>query len=385
MRCINTTQILIPFIFMQKLYCILILVAFIGLVGCKEKAPLDVPTAYESANFSTNTTAQYQVRAQLDTLVIYAKKARTNGVIVDYNTLLGLFVTGTTSLKSITTNYYAGRLEGEGNWLSELSRASGLGYTPGVTAGQGGTFNGYLFDENGLEMEQMMEKGLFGAAMYNHAVALMQSPLTTATTDQLLAIYGAHPDFPNTPTAAKAANPDKFMANYAARRDKNDGAGLYAQMKTHFLTLKAAVEAGDDYADERNEALENIQLTWEKINAGTVINYCHSVIATMSGTSVSDSDKAKALHAYGECVGFLHGWRTIDSNYKQLTDTEIDALLVLLNAPYNGTPESYKFITDPVAQLPKLQSIIEQLQAKFSFTAQEVEDFKKNWVSEQGR
>jgi predicted small lipoprotein YifL len=371
---------------MQKLFKILVAITLIALVGCKDKKPLAVPGAYVSADYSTNTTTQYQVRNQLDALVNEAKKGRTVGAIVDYNTLLNLYITGSPSLKNITTPYYNGRLEGEGNWLSELARSSGFGYMPGVTSGQGGTYNGYLFDENGLEMEQMVDKGLFGAALYNHAVTLMQQPtLTAATVDQILAIYGAHPDFPNTPTVGKATNPDKFMANYAARRDKNDGTGLYTQMQSHFITLKAAIEAGDDYNEERDEALENIQLTWEKINAGTVINYCHSVISIMSATNVTEADKGRALHAYGECVGFLHGWRTINSNFKQLTDIEIDTLLVFLNAPYNATPESYKFITDPVNQLSKLQIVIDLLKNKFGFTTQEVEDFRKNWVAEQGR
>jgi hypothetical protein len=368
----------------SKLAVLLLLIPFLN--ACeKSTPPLDIPTAYDGAAFAANTTTQDAVRTQLEALVNEAKKGRTAGTILTYDVLSGLYNTGNPSLKSITTSYYAGRLDGTGNWLDEMAKASGTGYTPGVTAGQGGTFGGYLFDENGLEIEQLLEKGLFGAALYNHAVTLMQGTITPATADQLVRIYGAHPDFPNTPTAAKAANPDKFMANYAARRDKNDGTGLYFQMKNGFLQLQAAVKAGEDYNEERDEAIATIQLTWEKINAATIINYCHSVISIMSNTTVSDTDKGRALHAYGECVGFTHGWRTIPQDYKRITDAEIDNILVLLNAPYNGTPTSYKFITEPVNELPKLTQIITLLKAKYGFTDQEIEDFKKNWVTEQGR
>jgi hypothetical protein len=355
--------------------------------ACKENeiAPLTIPSSYDGAKFQANTVTEDAVRGQLEALVNEAKKGRTPGTILTYATLSSLYNAGNPSVKAVTTPYYAGRLDGAGNWLDEMAKASGTGYTPGVTAGQGGTFGGYLFDENGLEIEQLLEKGLFGAALYRHAIALMEGPLTPATADQLLRIYGAHPDFPNTPTAAKAANPDKFMANYAARRDKNDGKGLYSQMKAAFLQLQAALVAGPDYNRERDEALATIRLTWEKINAATIINYCHSVVSTMSATTVSDSDKAKALHAYGECVGFMHGWRTLPAAYKQMSDTEIDEVLALLNAPHNATPESYKFVTEPVVQLPKLTQIISKLKTKFSFSDQEIEDFKKNWVAEQGR
>lgn len=363
----------------------LFLALFSAACGEKEKAPLIIPANYDGASFVANTATQDAVRTQLEALVAETKKGRTNGVVVDFSTLTQLYNAGNPSLKSITTSYYADRLDGAGNWLDQLSQASGGAYTPGTPAGQGGTFGAYLFEENGLEIEQMVEKGLFGAALYNHAVTLMQGNLSPASADQLVRIFGAHPDFPNTPTAANAANPDKFMANYAARRDKNDGTGLYSQMETAFIELQAALKAGNEYNDERDRALAKIRLTWEKVNAGTIINYCHSVISTMSATNPTDANKASALHAYGECVGFIHGWRTIPQAYKQITDTEIDEVLALLNAPYNATPTSYKFITDPLNELPKLTQVINKLKAEYAFTDQEIEDFKKNWVAEQGR
>ena len=364
---------------------ILILVLFLVACNDKDKAPLDIPTAYYGSSFSANVATQDAVRSQLEALVAEAKKGRTAGVVLDYSTLSQLFNANSPSLKTISTSYYAGRLDGAGNWLDEMAKASSTVYTPGVPTGQGGVLNGYLFDENGLEYEQLVEKGLFGAALYNHAVALMKGSMTPATADQLGRIFGAHPDFPNTPTAANAANPDKFMANYAARRDKTDGTGLYFQMKNAFIKLQAALKAGDDYNQERDEALVALRRTWEKVNAGTMINYCHSVISTLSATNPTDAQKASALHAYGECVGFIHGWRTIPQDYKIITDAEIDELLVLFNAPFNGTPTSYKFVTDPVNELPKLTQVISKLKAKYSFSDQEVEDFRNNWVAVQGR
>lgn len=357
---------------------------FLGSCG-KDKAPLVIPATYDASAYSTNTTTQYAVRNQLDALVNEAKKGRTAGVVVDAATLNQLYTAGTPSLKSLTTAYYDGRLSGAGGWLQALADASGGAYAPGTPAGQGGAYGGYLFDENGLEMEQMLDKGLYGAALYHHAVSLTQGNITPATVDQLVAIFGAHPDFPNTPTAGKATNPDKFMANYAARRDKNDGLGLYSQAKNALIKLQAAVKAGADYHQERDEALAAFRQTWEKVNFATVINYCHSVISRMSATNPSDADKAAALHAYGECVGFIHGWRTLPQAYRLITDAEIDALLVLLNAPWDGTPTSYTFATDPVNQLSKLTQVIQQLKTKYGFSDQEVEDFKQNWVAVQGR
>ncbi len=368
----------------------LVLLAIISFVfvACEdnEKDQLVIPAQYDGSNFAANTTTQSAVRTQLENLTNEAKKGRTPGTVVSADALNQLYTSGTPSLKSITTTYYDSRLTGAAGWLAELAKASGGTYTPGTPNGaQGGTYGGYLFDENGLELEQMMEKGLFGAAMYNHAVTLADGAITPATVDQMVSIFGAHPDFPNTNNGSKAANPDKFLANYAARRDKNDGNGLYSQIKNGFIKLQAAVKAGDDYKTEQNEALTAIFEAWEKANAATIINYCHSAIATLSATNPTDAQKSSALHAYSEGVGFIHGYRGVSSKYKIITDGQIDEILGLMNAPYNGTPTSYKFATDPVNELPKLTQVINKLKTIYKFTDQEIEDFKKNWVSEQGR
>jgi hypothetical protein len=367
--------------------CLFLLV----LVGCSKqeeaRPDLQIPTSYDASAFTANTATQAAVKSQLETLVNETKKARVAGVAVNYQTLTQQYNAGNPSVKGVTTSYFAGRMDGQGNWLDELAKASGTLYTPSapIAGRQGGAFGGYLFDENGLEIEQLVEKGSFGAALYNHATTLMASRMTPATVDQLLSIFGAHPDFPNTPTSSKATNPDKFMANYAARRDKNDGNGFYSQMKKEFIKLQAATKAGDAYKKEQDDALVAIRLTWEKINAATIINYCHAVIATMSATSTTDAQKGAALHAYGECVGFAHGWRTIPQQYKKITDAQIDEVLVLLNAPFNGTPTSYKFITEPVSELPKLTQVINRLKDLYGFTNQEIEDFKNNWITVQTR
>lgn len=365
---------------------LLLLLIGVNFISCKdEKDPLTVESQYDGTSYTTNAAEAYLVRAQLDALVTEVKKGRTSGTVLDYTTLIQLYQAGNPSIQALATSYYDSRLNGSGNWFDEMAKASGTTYTPGAPAGQGGTFGGYLFDENGLEIEQLVEKGLFGAALYHEASAIMHEEVSLAQLDQVVGLFGAHPDFPNTPTAAKAANPDKYLANYAARRDKNDGTGLYSQIKNNFLTAQAAIKAGSEYNQERDEALAGLRLNWEKVNFATVINYCHSVISRMSATSPTDADKAASLHAYGECVGFVHGWRSIPQSHKRITDGEIDELLILLNAPYNGTPASYKFITDPLNELPKLTQVIQKLKTLYQFSDQEIEDFKKNWVAEQGR
>ena len=376
-----------------RLFSAFIVLYSLTLISCGENKvidviipPLSIPTTYESTAFATNATTQNSVGSRVISITNEAKKGRVNGKIVNADSLNFWFTTATPNLKAVNTAYFVGKFEGATGWFAEIAKARGGTYTPSsMIASNGGTFGGYLFDENGLEIEQLIEKGQFGSVLYNHATTLLSGKITAETVDQVIAIFGANPTFPNTPTAAKTAQPDKLMANYAARRDKNDGKGYYTDMKNAFLKLQAAVKGGDNYVKERDEATAAIKLTWEKINAATIINYCHAVVSTLSATAPTDAQKGAALHAYGECVGFTHGWRTITAAQKKITDAQIDEVLDLLNAPANGTPTSFKFITEPVTQLPRLTQIIVKLKGIYGFTDAEIEDFKNNWVSVQAR
>lgn len=353
-----------------------------------EKKALTVPSSYDGANFTANTTEQEALVVQLIALTDEAKKGRDAANTVTKSALEDLFTAGSSSLSSQVTTYYKNKLEGTGGYFDELAKASGKTWTPKAPADgdQGGTYGGYLFDENGLEMEQLVEKGQFNATLYNHAVSLMKGEVTLATVDQLVAIFGAKPSFANSGSNNAAVDVrDRAMANYGARRDKNDGNGMYSRIKKAFITLQAAIKAGDEYEAEQNKALEDIQILWEKINAATVINYCHSPIATLSATSPTDTQKGAALHAINEGIGFIYGFKTIDQNYRRITDAQIDEVLALFNAPVNVTATVYKFATDPSTELTKLQQAIDKLKDIYSFSTQEIEDFKTNWVSSQSR
>lgn len=364
-----------------------------GLISCKKKEKeeskpaLQIPSTYDGSNFTANSTSTRTIADQLIALVNKVKEGRDSTKTITKTDLDNLFTAGTTSLASITTSYYKGRLDMASGWFNDLAQASGSGYTPGSFVDQGGVYGGYLFDENGLELEQMIEKGLFGAALYQYGVSLLSNNPNTATIDQVLVLYGAKPVFANSgSTNVSAENRDIFMANYAARRsDINDNNSLYIQLKTQFIRLQAAVKAGSQYNDDKNDAVSKIKLIWEKINAATIINYCHSATSTLSSTNPTTAQKAGALHSICEAIGFIHGYRTIPQEHKKITDAQIDEILTLLNAPYNATPTVYTFVTDAANQVPKLQQVITKLKDIYGFTSAEIESFKKNWVTEQNR
>lgn len=348
-----------------------------------EKSALVIPATYDATTYTANTADEQVLLTNLTNLSNEAKKGRINGTEVTSDVLNQKYTAGTPSLKSKTTTYYAGKLE---DWFVELADASGETYTPAAPeeGDKGGTYGGYLFSENGVEKEQLIEKGQFGAVFYNHAVALIKGQRTPDLADKLIASFGANPTFPNS-NSGNVTTPDKFLAGYAARRDKNDGTGVYTKMRDAFIKLQAALKAGDDYRKEQNEAIKVIEENWEKANAATMINYCHSVVSKLSATSPSEADYASSLHSLSECIGFIHGWRTIADDHKIVTDAQIDEILVLLNAPANGTATAYTFVTERETEVLQVQQVITKLKGIYGFTDQEIEDFKMNWVAEQGR
>lgn len=360
----------------------------LGSCGDKDEPlpPLDIPTSFDAAGYASGVTSESAVRSQLFALSSVMKAGRTAGVSVAKSDMVSAYTTGTPSLEGVTSMYYDGKINGVPSWFSDISFASGETYTPGGSSIFGGVFGGYLFDDTGLEIEQIVEKGLFGAALYNHALTVMNGSLDVTTAARVVEIFGSNPDFPNSDNGDNVVTPDVHVAKYAARRDKNDGNGLYSQMKLHLITLQAAIAAGEGYEDESAAAIANIKLTWEKIHAATAINYCQATLSKLTATNPSEADQASALHSYAEAVGFMHGFYEISE--KQITDAQLAEILTLMNTPISGpasSDTSEDFVTDPANQLPKLIEVIDNLQTIYGFSDQEIEDFKKNWVSEQGR
>lgn len=376
----------------KKVMLLMVIGGFL-FTSCKKDEPaedveLEIPTSYDGQNFETNAADQLALVQQLIDLSTAMKIGRTEGNTVDKTDLDNIFSTGNPALSEEATTYFKNNIEGANGWFDELSKASGGSWTPEAPDGmsEGGTFEGYLFDENGVELEQLVEKGLFGAALYNHATQLMTGEITVATVDQLVAVFGAQPAFANSGSSNVSEDVrDRALANYGARRDKNDGNGMYTQLKKEFIKLQTYVKEGMEYIVERDDALEEIQILWEKINAATVINYCHSPIAKLSQTNPSESDVSSALHAIAEGIGFIKGFKTINPAYREITDAQIDNILALFNAPHDDVAQVYLFATSPQTELAKLQQVITELQSIYGFTNQEIEDFKSNWVAVQGR
>lgn len=367
-------------------HTIICIAVAVGLFACSDgglnpRPDLVVPETYDSTTWRTSAVVELDVQAALIRLTSEIQKGRTPGATVDASTTALLF----SALRGVTTTYYAGRID---EWLPALSAVSGGTFDWRKDAsenGQGGTFGGYLFDAHGIELEQLIEKGLFAAAQYNHAIAVIAESASQKNVDRVLAAYGAHPAFANTGTSGKA-NRDVHSANYAARRsDTADKNSLYELIKRSFLTARAAANAGAEYHSDYRTAMADIRVNWERAIMGTVANYLYSATEVLKTTNPEDAKVASAMHAYGEALGFIHGWRTIAPQYRIVQDATIDQLLATLGVPLDGTPSTLTLFRNPEQGIVAFETALASIRQLYGFTDAEMAGFKVNWVSAQRR
>lgn len=333
------------------------------------------PVAYDSTGFAAATQAEYQLRGQMAALVAFMKTARQPGVRVSQGELNALLA----PLSSSVAPDFRAKLS---KYTAELADASGGTHnwqSPPTGMNNGGTYGGYLFNEDGMEIEQLIDKGLFGAMFYQTASDLLDKEISRATIHRVLALFGANPAFPNSDRAL--VNPDVFSAAYCARRDQNDGKGLYSQIRREFINAGSANEGSTQTSASAAAAMK----LWERAIMATVINYTYTVIGELSASNPSDSTRGLAMHAYGECVGFLTGWRFITPSARTITTQQIDELLNLLKAPLDGPWKCYEIWQFPADNLSRVVMVRERLQDIYGFSDEEMISFKTNWVVAQGR
>jgi len=338
-------------------------------IGCTDNSvqPITIPTVYDSTNYAATVTAEKSLIQQHQAFVNLIKTGRTNGTVVDYATALTAMQAhlseANDSLKVVLPIY-----------LQELSKASGNVFDPfAINQTHGGTYGGYLFDENGLELEQILDKSAFMGMFYHKASRLS---VTSESMHKLIALFGATPRFSN--SEKSTLSPDILSAAYAARRDNNDGNGLYMTFKKSIIAMQAHQKAGSDYINETLYERKSALLAWEKAIMATVVNYCFAAHAKFTMTNPQATDNGAGLHAVSENIGFISGLRGVSE--KKITTIQIEELLALLQ-----TKKPMVFITDAFTNAPALLQVIARIKSIYGFTDQEIEDFKVNWVTTQNR
>ncbi len=335
---------------------------------------LTIPSEYISADYDNNVVAENTVITQLSDVTGDANNAEANA---QSNNVAPIDYPAT--LSDVTLPSYRTIVEEALTEMVDAANSPTRFQNPGANtpdpSEEGGLLGTRLLDEYGLELEQMIEKGSFGAALYNHALTVINGDLSSSSTiDKLVEIHGA--DIAFDPSQATAA------AKYSKRRSNIEtGTGFFFDIRDNLITAKAAIEAGSAYNETRDQALADYLLNWEKSNFATVIYYCEATKTQLQDASALDDGPDKdnalgnAMHAYAEGVACAAGFRGLSN--KEITDAEIDNILNLLLAPYGHEPESYRFLNE-VTLLANLDQIIEDIQAVYQFTDEEVTGFFVN-------
>ncbi|MBL4651875.1 MAG: DUF4856 domain-containing protein [Flavobacteriales bacterium] len=170
----------------------------------------------------------------------------------------------------------------------------------------------YYVTNQGVEIDQLIQKGLMGAVLYYQATSGYLEDIsgddntgaggTEATDmehhfDEAFGYFGAPTDFSDQSTTGDAdfvANAN-FWGKYTISR--NGELNNVETIFTAFRTGRAAI-SNEDYV-ARDAAIETIITEWEKVAAASVVHYINSVKADLTS-----GDLGSKYHHWAEGKGF---------------------------------------------------------------------------------
>ncbi len=316
-----------------------------------------IPSTYNFENASYS--GQIQRLDMLDEITSYMKTV-VNGDIVDANQLKTMYAndnfiwTNTElngSTKQLKNKTFPGESSNIEGWMEVLALASaspnvGSNGTPGiVTSGDGA--KKYLFDANGMEPVQMIEKGLMGSCFYYNGITEYLSPTKMDVENDEFAEGKTYTDMqhhwdesfgylaaPTDISDDNIADYDdlRFWGKYM-KKAHDGGLNTVDNIMSAYISGRAAID-NKDY-NQRDKEIANIQKEWEIIIATTAIHYLNGAISDFA-------DDAKRNHQLSESYAFISGLKYNAS--KTISDSQI--ALVLSSLGQNFYEISVADITD---------------------------------------
>ncbi|EJF51780.1 hypothetical protein SapgrDRAFT_0014 [Saprospira grandis DSM 2844] len=363
---------------------LLILAVFgLGLSSCKkDESSYDVPETYSFENVSYS--GQTDRLDMLGELAAYAKSASAlSATALDANSMKDMFANqndpfadadlnaSSKQLKSKTVSTEQTVMEdlmdalATASLYTDSTASSGLA---GIMQTNDGA-SSYLLNANGLELAQVIEKGIMGACFYYQATAVymgsgkMDVDNETVVEgegtemehhwDEAFGYFGAPTDYPSNTTGIR------FWGKYA------DGSRqTYLSTGTNLMNAliegRAAISAQD--LDERDAQIAIAREQWELVLAGSALHYINKGIANLS------DDAAAAHHSLSEAYAFVYGLKF--GGLQTLSTADVDAILLQVGNHadplqanlYNSTSANLQAAkTALVNAFPALASVQDQL------------------------
>jgi hypothetical protein len=304
-----------------------------------------IPTTYNFEN--VGYTGQTQRINMLKELATYTKSANTAGsnqlsaiaMINIYNNSNAPFSDANlnTSGKQLKDKVATAMQNEFENYMTAQETAS-LSTNQTAMANQAGIITSndglqsFLINENGVELAQIIEKGLAVACLYyqstvvylgetkinvdNKSVTVGIGTNMEHHWDEAFGYFGAPIDFPGNISNLE------LWAKYSNK--VNAVIGCNSKIMNAFLKGRAAITA-DDY-DTRDAARETIKTEWEMILAAVAISY-------LNDAKDSSADPALCYHYLTKAYAFIMGLKYGAS--KTISDTDIDNILSTLAGSSN--------------------------------------------------
>ncbi|MDG1334301.1 MAG: DUF4856 domain-containing protein [Crocinitomicaceae bacterium] len=311
---------------------------------CQFEESYTVPTTYSFMDASGNSTVSYSGQTerldQLSEMVVLMKTGTST--VLDAQVLKDMFsnengngngnfsFTSTKQLKNKCFTVDQGLFETFMDALAIASVDNANTASDGVAGTLSSGSSTYLFDENGVEHVQVIEKGLMGAVFLNQALNVyfgsgkMDVDNTTAVDvaagdyytamehhfDEAFGYFGVDTDFPSTV-------PDRFWGKYCNNQDALLNSN--ADMMNCFLRGRAAISANE--LTDRDQTILALRKEWEEISAYQAIDYIDGAIANFG------TDDAKFLHELSEAYAFAWNLRYAPVETRRMDPTEHAALM----------------------------------------------------------
>lgn len=351
---------------------ILLALTILLIAGCRDKCDdpicFDVPTTYAFPNVSY--TGQTERLDMLEEMTVYMKTGNTAGTVLDAQVLKDMYAnennpfsfTSSKQLKSKTFSLDTDMFE---NWMDNMALASkstlaGSNGVAGVVESNSGGKQ-YLFDENGIEYTQLIEKVLMGAVFYYQASSVyLGEDKIGAGVDNETIIDGEGTDMEHhwdeafgylgVPMNFPANTDDaRFHGKYCNSRDALMGTN--DRIMDAFILGRAAISEKD--MDIKDQQVPVIRQAWEDVIAATAIHY-------LNGGNADIADDALRNHQLSEAIAFT---RSLKYNVsKRITETQIDQVLNLIGDNlYEVTSADLIAARDLLSSVYGLDSIKTQL------------------------
>ncbi len=354
---------------------------FVGIASaCNDACPVE---EWSAPDWDANTAEAIALREQLNTVGTAMRETEQGTRALDTAALAQAFQSGTPSLQEITSPQFQPIATDATTEFVELAQvgpvdlvdASGA-WAPGA---QGGIFGSSSrgINEGGIEVRQIVDKGLFaGGGFYRYAARLTAGEITPATVEAIAAIFGTGAELSTTELTDSAT-----YANSTGFFDEVSG-GLTA----------AHAHAGDDACSmEGDEALVAAFRSWELAMFSRFVFYANEAHAAVAA-GVTDDNVATASHELSEGLGLVLGFYGLDapasgplaSGVRVVSDADIERMMTALGVNIGdlGMSTTGQLLVDPTALESGVREVEAAVAAAFGLSAAEVEAFRTEVAGE---